>query len=290
MPLWVAAKMMPREELGEAPDRLGAHHAVAGRRRLPGRAAVGGLVDAAAGDAREHRAAGAGEHGLHGRVELLRVLRVLLGALGDGLPATAADGLEEAGAGAGVDRRAAGEDRAHVLGAGLLEAADHRLPVVAVVVELGTRRCLRWRRRWWSGPCRWRTHVPTRRRSRRRDHRGPTRCSGRGAGVALIASTAGTRAASSFREEREAHTARKATGARCLFRELPGVLVAVNRHIDAKDPARSAQEVALPTSGAMRKSLASNWTLVVASTALTVIVGGLAAPHVKRLIQPAARG
>jgi len=33
----------------------------------------------------------------------------------------------------------------------------------------------------------------------------------------------------------------------------------------------------------MRKSLASNWTLVVASAALTVIVGGLAAPHVKRL-------
>ena len=40
----------------------------------------------------------------------------------------------------------------------------------------------------------------------------------------------------------------------------------------------------MPASGAMRKSLASNWDLVVASTALLVIVGGLAAPHVKRLV------
>ena len=34
----------------------------------------------------------------------------------------------------------------------------------------------------------------------------------------------------------------------------------------------------------MSKSLASNWTVIVASTALMVIMGGLAAPHVKRLI------
>ncbi len=34
----------------------------------------------------------------------------------------------------------------------------------------------------------------------------------------------------------------------------------------------------------MSKSLASNWTLVVASTAVVVIVGGLTAPHVKRLL------
>ena len=34
----------------------------------------------------------------------------------------------------------------------------------------------------------------------------------------------------------------------------------------------------------MRKSLASNWTLVVASTALMVIMGGLATPLIKRLL------
>ncbi len=35
----------------------------------------------------------------------------------------------------------------------------------------------------------------------------------------------------------------------------------------------------------MRKSLASNWDIVVTSSALLVIVGGVAAPHVKRLVR-----
>ena len=39
----------------------------------------------------------------------------------------------------------------------------------------------------------------------------------------------------------------------------------------------------MPASGAMSKSLRSNWDIVVASSALLLIVGGLAAPHIRRL-------
>ena len=40
----------------------------------------------------------------------------------------------------------------------------------------------------------------------------------------------------------------------------------------------------MPASGAMSKSLRSNWDIAVASSALLLIVGGVAAPHIKRLI------
>ena len=40
----------------------------------------------------------------------------------------------------------------------------------------------------------------------------------------------------------------------------------------------------MPASGAMSKSLRSNWDIALASTALLVIVGGLAAPHLERLV------
>ena len=157
-------------ERAEAPDGLRGHHPVARRRLLPRLAAVGGLVDAAAGDRRQHRAAGqdAGEHRLHGRVQLLRVLRVLLRTLRDRLEAAAARRLEQARGGARVDRRAAGEDRADVLRArDAVEAGVERAPVDAVVgrpehavvLGRGVHRDLR--------AVRWRTHGPSRRCRRR---------------------------------------------------------------------------------------------------------------------------
>jgi len=39
----------------------------------------------------------------------------------------------------------------------------------------------------------------------------------------------------------------------------------------------------MPASGAM-KSLRSNWDIALTSSALLLIVGGLAAPHIKRLV------
>ena len=119
----------------DAPHALGARHAVVRGRRRPGRAAVGGLVDAAAGHAREHLARDeAGEHGLHGLVELLRVLRVDLRTLRDRLERAAALGLEQARGRARVDRRPAREHRAHVHRAGdRVQPAAERAPGEAVV-------------------------------------------------------------------------------------------------------------------------------------------------------------
>ena len=119
------------DERGEAPDRLRARHAVVGARRDPGRAVVIGAVDAAARHAGEQRPDERAVERLDFLVELLRVLRIVLGALREGLPRTAADRLEEARRGAREDRGAgaAGEDRADVHGArDVREAGVHRVP------------------------------------------------------------------------------------------------------------------------------------------------------------------